>query len=256
MRYVNHQICQEVYERALDQALEDHRLDKKELAFLRQLQQKLQLPQALTHMIYQNKAQAIIIDFIKGAVTDQQLSPQEEDELQVLIDQLNVSPRWDEKTQAELVKYRLFWQIENDALPQIFVSLKLRPDEACHFLYDAVWYETIGREGEKYPRMMPDTLRAKLANGAYWRNAHPGTIHLASDAWKKTESGKLYLTNQRLIFRNTNLEIIIHLDAIADFDHYQNGIFLHRKKGKPIFFAMQNSADIFAMLLGRTLREL
>ena len=57
-------------------------------------------------MIYQNKAEAIIIDFIKGAVADQPLSPEEEDELQVLIGHLNVSPRWDEKTQAELVKYR------------------------------------------------------------------------------------------------------------------------------------------------------
>ncbi len=254
VRMANHQICREVYERALDDALEDRRLDPRERAFLKSLQQQLQLPPALADVIYQNKAQAIIIDFIKGAVADQQLSPDEEEELRVLIDQLNVHPQWDDKTRSELMKYRLFWQIENDALPRIFVPLKLRPSEACHFLYDAVWYDTTS-PAEQFPRTVSATLRNKLANGAYWRNAQPGTIHLASDAWRKTESGKLYVTNQRLIFRNPELEMIIHLDSIADFDHYQHGILLHRMKGGPIFFAMQDSADIFAMILGRALRE-
>lgn len=203
----------------------------------------------------QNKAEAIIIDFIKGAIADRQLSPSEEEELRVLVDQLNVHPQWDEKTWTELMKYRLFWQIENEALPRIFVPLKLRPNEACHFLYDAGWYDTT-EPAKQFPQGVPDALRNKLADGAYWRNAHPGTIHLASDAWRKTESGKLYVTNQRLIFRNTELEMIIHLDAVADFDHYQNGILLHRKKGGPIFFEMQNSADIFTMILGRALREM
>ena len=255
VRMANHQICREVYERALDDALEDQRIDPKERNFLRNLQERLQLPPALTDVIYHNKAQAIIIDFIKGAVADRQLSPSEEEELRVLIDQLNVHPQWDEKTRAELMKYRLFWQIENEVLPRIFVPLKLRPNEACHFLYDAVWYDTL-ESAKQSPQVVPDALRHKLANGAYWRNAHPGTIHLAGDAWRKTESGKLYVTSQRLIFRNTELEMIIPLDAVADFDHYQNGILLHRKKGGPIFFEMQNSADIFTMILGRALREM
>ena len=255
VRMANHQVCREVYERALDEALEDQRIDPKERSFLRGLQQQLQLPSALVDIIYQNKAQAIVINFIKGAVADQQLSPDEEEELRILVDQLNVHPRWDEKTRAELIKYRLFWQIENEALPQIFVPLKLRSDETCHFLYDTVWYDTVGHVKE-FTQAMPVVLRNKLADGSYWRNAHPGTIHLANDAWRKTESGKLYITNQRLIFRTTEVEMVIYLNSIADFDHYQNGILLYRKKGGPIFFEMQNSTDIFAMILGRTLREM
>ena len=256
VKMANHQICREVYERALDEALEDHRLDDKELAFLRQLQQKLQLPQPLVNMIHQNKAEAIIINFIKGSVADQQLSPQEEEELQALIDHLNVRPQWDEKTQAELAKYRLLWQIENDALPHLFVPLTLRPQETCRFLCDAAWFEPTGVHKPEPAPTSDTTLQHKLANGTYWRNTQPGTIHLADDVWKQVESGKLYLTNQQLIFRNVNLEIMMHLETIADFDHYQNGIFLHRKKGKPIFFEIPNSVDIFAMILGRTLREM
>ena len=206
-------------------------------------------------MIYQNKAEAIIIDFIKGAVADRPLSPEEDDELQALINHLNVRPRWDERTQAELVKYRLFWQIENEALPQLFVSFSLRPQEACRFLCDALWQEAIG-SNHAYPVVQPDVLRHKLANGTYWRNTQSDTLPLAADGWKPTGPGTLYLTNQQLIFRTTNLELRIHLNTVADFDHHPNGIFVHRKKGEPIFLAMPNGADIFAMILGRTLREL
>ena len=205
-------------------------------------------------MIYPNKAEAIIINFIKGAVADQQLSPDEEAELQVLMDHLNVRPGWDEKTRAELIKYRLFWQIENDALPQLFVPLTLRSDESCRFLCDALRYEVTGNSED---HLTPsDALRRKLANGTYWRNAPSGTIRLADDAWRQTEAGQLYLTNRQLIFRSSDVEIMIHLDTIADFDHYRTGIFLHRSKGKPLFFAMPTGADIFAMILGRTLREM
>lgn len=200
----------------------------------------------------QNKAADLIIRFIKGEVTEQPLTADEEEELAVLTDHLNAVPQWDERTRAELVKYRLHWQIENEALPNIFVPLTLRPNETCHFLCDAVRQEALSSDAD---RSFSDALRCKLANGAYWRNASPGNIHLASDVWQAPESGKLYLTNQRMIFRNPELEMVIFLDTIADFDHYRNGIFLHRTKGKPLFFTTPTGADIAAMVLGRILRE-
>jgi hypothetical protein len=129
----------------------------------------------------------------------------------------------------------------------------LRPDETCYFLCDAVHHTARGVASASRPSQ--GGLRRKLADGTYWRNASVGTIHLADDAWQATEPGKLYLTNQRLIFRNSELEMVVYLDSIADFDHYRNGIFLHRHKGEPIFLATPTGADVAAMILGRTLRE-
>lgn len=249
----NHQICEEVYARSLDEALEDQRLHPKELAFLHQLRHCLQLPPTLEDQVQQSKAADLIIRFIKGEVTEQPLSAEEEEELSVLTHHLNAVPQWDERSRAELVKYRLHWQIENEALPRIFVPLALRPEETCHFLCDATHHGALSPESS--PRPPSDALRRKLANGTYWRNASAGTLHLADDAWRATEPGKLYLTNQRMIFRNPELEMVVSLDSIADFDHYQNGIFLHHPKGKPIFFATPTGADIAAMILGRILRE-
>ncbi len=254
----NHQVCQEVYARSLDEALEDQRLHPKELAFLHQLRHCLQLPPTLENQVQQSKAADLIIRFIKGEITEQPLTTDEEEELAVLTEHLNAVPQWDERTRAELIKYRLHWHIENEKLPHIFVPLTLRPHETCHFLCDAVRQEAVHQEAlgaKTTPVSTADTLRHKLANGTYWRNATAGTIHLADDAWRASEPGKLYLTNQRLIFRNPELEVVVYLDSIANFDHYQNGIFLHCTKGKPVFFATPTGADIAAMMLGRILRE-
>ena len=254
----NHQICQEVYARSLDEAREDQRLHSKERDFLHQLQHALQLPPTLASQVQQSKAADLIIRFIKGEVTEQPLTAEEEEELSVLTDHLNAVPQWNERTRAELIKYRLHWQIENEALPHIFVPLTLRPQETCHFLCDAVRQEAThqgAQSAETTSRPSPDTLRRKLANGTYWRNASTGTIHLADDAWKSSEPGKLYLTNQRLIFRTPEVEMVVYLDSIANFDHYRNGIFLHPTKGLPLFFATPTGADIASMMLGRILRE-
>ena len=253
----NHQICQEVYARSLDEALEDQRLHPKELNFLRQLRHCLQLPPTLESQVQQSKAADIIIRFIKGEVTEQPLSADEEEELTVLTEHLNAVPQWQERTRAELVKYRLHWQIENEALPHIFVPLTLRSQETCHFLCDAIRQEAThqGALGAERTRPSSDGLRRKLANRVYWRNAQVGTIHLAENAWRSSEPGKLYLTNQRLIFRNPEVEMVVYLDSIADFDHYRNGIFLYPTKGLPLFFATPTGADIASMVLGRILRE-
>ena len=252
---INHQVCQEVYERALDDALEDHRLDAKELGFLKQLRQNLQLPASVATAIHQRKAQTLIIDFIKGTVDDKPLSSEEEEELRILIDHLNVSPQWEEKTWSELIKYRLFWQIENEALPPIFVPISLHSGEVCYFLCDATWHE-LADEHPSLSLPVPDTMQSKLADGTYWRNNRLGTIHLAENTWQATESGKLYLTNRHLVFRSAEMQMMIHLESILDFDHYRNGLLLYRRKNGPVFFTIPSgSNDVFAMMLGQVLRE-
>ena len=250
---VNHQVCLEVYERALDEVLEDHRLDDKEIDFLRQLQHRLQLPPAMVENLYQHKAQHIVMNFIKGAVANSQLSPEEEAELQTLIDNLNIHPEWAEQTQAELAKYRLFWQIENDALPPLFVPIRLQEKEECYFLGDALPYQAT--VAEKPRKQLNILLHHKLSEGTYWRSAPAGTFHPAETAWKQQEQGKLYLTNQRLLLRQSKQETAISLNSILDFDHYRNGILLQIAKRRPLFLAIETSADIFAMLLGKVLRE-
>ncbi len=250
----NHQICQEVYERELDAALQDNRLDEKELHFLKQLQNELQLPQSWVDSIYQHKAQSIVIRFIKGAVEDKSLSPDEEAELQALINHLGIEPQLDTATQAELAKYRLFWQIENDKLPPIFVPIKLKSEEHAYFLTDASVYEA--QKNEKDEPVIPSrSLRVKLSKSNYWHQETPEVLTTEDESWKTLTTGKAYITNQRIILREKEEEKSIKLSAIKDFTVHPNGLMLMREKQKRMFLQANGNTDVFIMILGRVLKD-
>lgn len=251
----NHQICQEVYERELHVALEDNRLDKKEILFLKQLQSQLHLPQELADTVYQNKAQSIIINFIKGAIADERLSPDEEAELQTLIDNLDVDPQLDATTQAELAKYRLFWQIENSDIPSIYVPVRLKPEEHCYFLADAQWFE---EKRKRKPETTRVPLKIKLLKGSYWKTRKAEEMDLSESRWKPGAEGKIYITSERILLRKKNQEESIRLENIHDYFTYSNGLYIHKEKGRNLFlqFASKDNRDVFVMILGRVLREL
>ncbi len=247
----NHQICYEVYERELETALEDYQLDKKEAQFLKHLQTKLHLPQDIADTLYQSKAQSIIINFIKGAIADERLSPDEEAELQSLADNLDVAPRLDDATQADLAKFRLLWQMENGELPAIHIPVKLKTDEACYFLADATWYIDKGKQ----PKSTKFHLRTKLIKGTYWK-AQEEPINLTDRRWKQKATGKIYITNQRIIFRSNNTEDSLELSNVIDYTSYQEGIYIARSGKKNWLIHLPGNRDIFSMILGRVLRDL
>ncbi len=249
----NHQVCQEVYERELEVALEDQRLDQKEISFLRHLQTSLQLPQELIDTIHQNKAQSLILHFIKGAVAHEQLSPEEEKELKALLENLNVESSLNISTQAELAKYRLFWQIENGEIPAIYVPVKLKPEEQCYFLTDTAWHK---EKGGKKPEANLRNLKVKLIKGGYWKAPEAKEMVLTPSSWNSVAQGKVYITNERIILRNRNQEDSILLENIRDYYNYSNGVHLSMSKGKNLFLELKDNREIFAMILGRVLKEL
>ena len=249
----NHQVCQEVYERELEVALEDNRLDAKELNFLNQLQNRLQLPQELVDTIYQNKAQSLIINFIKGTVINESLAPDEEEELQILIDNMDVGISMNGFTKADLAKYRLCWQIENGEIPSIFVPIKLKLEEQCYFLADAAWLEE--RKERKKALKLAD-LKVKLNRGGYWKIGDNGEMDLSAERWKSAGEGKIYITSERIILRSRNEEVSIRLEHVRDFLNYHNGLYLDCDKGKNIFLKFEENREVFAMILGRSLKDL
>ncbi|WPP50118.1 hypothetical protein [Catalinimonas niigatensis] len=251
----NHQICQEVYERELDAALQDNRLDEKELHFLKQLQNELQLPQSWVDSIYLHKAQSIVIRFIKGAIQDERLSPDEEEELQALISNLEIEPQLDTATQAELAKYRLFWQIENDKLPSIYVPIKLKSEEYCYFLTDVHACEEKKSEKEDNGNSIR-SLRVKLSKSNYWHPEQQENFAAEDPLWKNFSVGKAYITNQRIILREKEQEKSIKLNVIKNFIVYSNGLMLIREKQKRVFLQTDMNTEVFTMILGRVLRDL
>ncbi|MEM8969176.1 MAG: hypothetical protein AAGE93_22355 [Bacteroidota bacterium] len=244
----HHRICQEMYERELESALHDNRLDEKELRFLRYLQTKLQLPAEVASRISPHKAKSIITEFIIGAISDEPLSPDEARELATLI------VHWDTKsskvspTHASLAKYRLLWQLENGELPTLHVPLQLSEEERCYFLTNATWHDASG----KVLITNPVPLRTKLAESNFWQPAEGSLLSKVSIT--ETSEGKVYLTGERLIYRENEQEKIIPLTDILNFQPYSDGLAILREKSRHIVLAT-DKADVFSMILGRVLRD-
>jgi|GEM_PF-1288957 len=245
----HHRICQEVHGRELETALADQRLDEKERCFLKDLQTKLQLPAEVANQVQQHTATSIVMEFIIGAVTDEPLKTEEEEELNVLAEHMELNSQTGTKTRKQLAKYRLLWQLENGELPTIHVPLELPKDETCCFLTDATWQDT--------PNQLlisePKPVRTKLAEGGYWQSAKDSV--LPNDEQEKTDGGKIYLTSQRLIYRANEQEKTVQLEEILNFQPYPNGIAILRGKGRHIVLSMGSQSETFSILLGRVLRD-
>ena len=246
----HHRVCQEVHGRELETALADQRIDEKERRFLKDLQTKVQLPAEVVNRVQQHKATSIVMEFILGAVTNEPLSDEELAELKVLMEHLEVGAQpGTNRTRQHLAKYRLLWQLENGELPTIHVPLELPNDEQCCYLTNAAW-----RDASRQTIVaQPKPIRTKLAEGSYWQPAE--TSVLPNGKQDKAEEGKIYLTNQRLIYRTKEQEKVIQLDEILNFQPYQDGIVILRSKGRHVVLAMNNQCDVLAILLGRVLRD-
>ncbi|MEM9832690.1 MAG: hypothetical protein AAF944_18815 [Bacteroidota bacterium] len=244
----HHRICQEMYERELESALHDDRLDVKERRFLRDLQTKLLLPTEVARRISLHKAKSIITEFIIGAISDEPLSSDETKELAMLIMQWNTPPALVSPTRASLAKYQLLWQLENGELPTLHIPLELSEGESCYFLTNAAWHDASG----KVLVTNPIPLRTKLAEKTFWQPAKGSVLSKASVA--EAPIGKVYLTNRRIVYRADNQEKILNLDEILNFQPYPDGLAVLREKSRHVVFAM-HQAEVFSMILGRVLRD-
>ncbi len=245
----HHRVCQEVHGRELETALADQRIDEKERRFLKNIQTKLQLPAEVANRVQQHTATSIVMELIIGAITNEPLKVKEEEELNILAEHLELKPQSGAKTRKQLAKHRLLWQLENGELPTIHVPLELPKGETCCFLTNATWRDA--------PNQLlisePKPIRTKLAEGDYWQPTADSV--LPNNEQEKPKEGKIYLTSQRLIYRANEQEKPIQLNEILNFQPYPDGIAILRGKGRHVVLALDDQSDVFAMLLGRILRD-
>ncbi|MCB9436302.1 MAG: hypothetical protein H6673_04820 [Anaerolineales bacterium] len=247
---IHHEVIHAVYEASVEDVLADGRLDADEQRFLERLQYDLKLSDDIAHAIYAREAKDYITRYYQYIVGDERLSPEEEQELNAIARSLGVDIDVDEHTQSALNKYRLYWVIENGRLPHLEASVALQPDEQCYLEVDSAWYE---------PRLK--TLAERISHvrfykSAYQRVTHLDELSLAEDDWRQIDTGRVSLTNQRLILSGKAAHDEIALDKILDVQVYRNGLEVISTSGTSPFLAIDKGLDIFLVLLGRAIRDL
>jgi hypothetical protein len=233
------------YSKTVEHVLSDKKIAPKERALLREMQRNLKLMPEIAEKIYRDKASEIVQRTLVSALSDARISPEEEKELDDLAAHLGVRIEYDEKTKNILDRYRLYWVIENGEIPSIETAAPLGRGEKCYFTADANWCELHAitksarygsardrsEEGDEVQRQIFQELEVK-------------------------DSGRIYLTNKRILFSGSKRQRTIPVAPIKDFVPMENGIQIHRKAGPHPFLQFELGVDVFSLILARILRDL
>jgi len=116
----------EVFNESVDEVIKDGKMDEKEKEFLEKLQTQLKLPDDIARNIYSKKATTYLETYLKNAISDERLSPDEDKQLQAIAQNLGVTLEIDERTKEFLDRFRLYWLIENGEIPIVEADINLQ----------------------------------------------------------------------------------------------------------------------------------
>jgi len=242
---LHNQTIMRYYSKTVEQVLSDKKMAPKERAFLRKMQQNLKLMPDVAERIYRDKASEIVQRTFVSALSDERISPAEEQELDELAQHLGVRIEYDERTRSILDRYRLYWVIENGEIPRIDAALPMARGESCYFTADANWCEL--HAITKSARYGAARDRAEEGDQVQRQIFHELEVK---------DSGRIYLTNKRILFSGNKRQRTIPVSRIKDFGPMENGIQIHRKTGTHPFLQFELGVEVFSLILARILRDL
>lgn len=243
-----------IYKKSFQEAVADGRLTKDEEEFLNKLENTLRLPKELAEKIASETKIAYIENYVAQIVADQRLSPAEEDELKAIANSLNINIQLNNQTKEQLRKLRLYWALENLALPAIQPDIAIQKSEVLHFRVSNVnWYEM--RSVRQRVSYSGYSTSFRIAKGFYLRSGSYKPQSYSVDTMKLIDSGTLYLTNKRIIFTGNKKNSNIRIDKILNFTPYTDGVEIGKETGKSPTLKITQNADIFCMILERLLNE-
>ena len=244
---------EKIYKVHIKDVLKDKKLDESEKRKIERLKKDLLISESLSNKIYKKSTETIMANFIEDLISNERLSPTEEQELDEISKNLGVKLNIGYQTKRVLDRYKLYWQIENGELIEISSDIKIQKSEKLYFKANLNWLEQ--RRITKRVDYHGITGRIKIARGIYYRAGSMQAQPVSEDILKQIDSGTIYLTNKRLIFRGSKGNKTIRLDKILDAEPYSNGIHIQKDSGKSPFLEFSNNLDIFSMILVRLIDE-
>ncbi len=244
-----------VYGESLSEFLKDNKLSSEEKKKIEQLKKDIILDDKIAKEICGKKVQEIYNRYLNEAISDARLSPQEEKQLKAIAENLHITDiKADEATKKQLEKYQLFWSIENGNIPSVEHEINLQKNEKCYFVKDVELHEL--RRITKRINYGGPTFRVKIMKGLYYRVGSLAVRPVSEDIMTRIDSGKLYLTNKRLIFNGSKKNTTIRLNKIIDFEGFRNGVSIDKDSGKSPFYTFSEDIDLFCVTLGALLKNI
>jgi hypothetical protein len=240
-----------LYGAELEQRMADGSISYEEQQFLQELSDNLLLPKERTEEIRNKQAVKHVDTVLDDIMSDERITPEEEENFEALVRNLGYRPEMAEQTRQNYERYKLYWRLENEPLPQVSTKLQLEGKERCCFVQKAGWFEAEGQTRQP-------GFNVIHSNGSYskafsWKTGYPEEVTDMTENWQQLDTGELVLTNQRLVFRGEKKEQEFKLSEINNFVPYSDGIRLELEDKRSIIFPLSRNTDLLVILLKRLL---
>jgi hypothetical protein len=242
-----------VYRSYVQAALGDGYLDANEIATLAQARSNLGLADESATAIYTGVAKAVYQNVFDRAVSVGKFSPQLEEELRRLAENLRIGVQYDANTVAVLSRLRYIWELEEGQLPEVPVTINLQRGESCHAHVIADFHEV--RRVTQSVSYGGVSTSVKLFKGVRLNGGSYHVSRRSKDVMTKVDTGDLYVTTKRVLFMGRHKNVTIRTAAILSVTQYSDGVEIEKGSGKNAFFLFSSDTIAFVKILQRVASE-
>lgn len=238
--------AEEMYRRRVEAALEDAFLSDDEWSELRAAADEYGLSEDRSRSIYLGAANSIIEQRLLNALSDGQLSPHEESDLEYLAKDLRIDLSFCPDTRAVMNRAKRTWQLTHDPLPIVPSPLGLQRGEVAHMWVTAEAFED--RQRTRAVSFAGPTVSIPIMKGVRYRM---GRYNVGRETYQYQHSfgiGTMVVTNARLLFVGER-SLTAKLTNILDIEGYSDGVKITRTTGKPHTFVYgEENRDLSTVL--------
>lgn len=174
------------------------------------------------------------------------LSPEDYSKITSASKKLNINLSFDEELKNYIEKLIEFWKVDNEDLPIKSVDISLQSNEVCHYITDVKWMEnkTI-TTSVNYSGI---SASFKIAKGIRYRVGNIKPQRVTVDKLVEIDKGRLYVTNNRIIFMGNRKNFNIKYQSILSIVPYTDGVEIEKDSGKSPVLICVNSEMLSRIL--------
>ncbi len=242
-----------IYHQHVKESVSNGILTDDEKTTLQKLKKNLLISDEDSENMIKSSSEIVLANFMNEALSDQRLSDNEITKMNQICNSLGIEAKFDNNTRQKFDKFRLYWLIENGNLPILNSPINIQKNEILHFIGNVKWLEQ--RTITKRINYGGPSARIKIAKGFYYTVGSVSAKRITEDIWQVIDTGKIYMTNKRIIFMGNKGNKTIQINKILDVAPYKNGVDIQKESGKSPFIEFSDNVDIFSMILVRLMNE-
>lgn len=211
----------------------------------------LNIPEKKAKEILDNERISYVKFALENVLIGGRYSPDEEKKFLELAENLDVGIRYDDLYLSKIEKAKKLWMIENEALPTIDPDIFLQKGEKCYFISPSTYYEY--KKVTKSIKYAGPHFRFRITKGFYYRAGNVSFQRKTEDTLSKIDTGKLYITDKKIIFIGNLKTINVRLNKIIDMELFSDGIKIIKDTGNNIFIELENEIQMVGAIIAKAI---